>query len=191
MDVKPKRRRRRPNQNKSIEAMARSAMVDAALSARKLATVQRAVQLLEEVRAMLVAEGFEATQLGPMQMVTSPLMQPIDNWRAAQQSPAAIVNPCIECGRAGTWLAPSTKQWFCRHHEELGKMRYADDTRTQTSPTLRVVQTQATAQRAVVQPPPPEMVETVVDSTPALQEKAPPADALREEMDRLMNGGKP
>jgi len=75
------------------------------MEAIKVATLQLVASKLEELRRLLLANGVEGSPLLP---VAGPLSSPVP------PPPPRVLNPCVLCGRAGSYqMRFGSRGWYC------------------------------------------------------------------------------
>lgn len=105
-------RKRRKLVKSKIRARANEQVKQAAVEARKVATLEYVAEQIEELVSLLRAEGFKPSRretVGQLTGVAAPIA-------------SVVKNPCALCGREGVVMNETKTGWLCQTHGqyELG-----------------------------------------------------------------------
>ena len=155
---KRRRRRRMTSLNAEIRQSAKQIHAQGMAEAMRAATLMVCTKKLEEIRLILVANGFGN---GPPLSRDSPSLavSPLPSPPATSQQPPAVKNPCVHCGREGVYRTRPNQwnkvgSWYCRTHMVLAGQIEAEDRMDRVLPVAAAVATPEPVQ-PVVQPPQP------------------------------------
>jgi len=128
---KRRRRRRMTSLNAEIRQSAKQIHAQGMAEAMRAATLMVCTKKLEEIRLILVANGFGN---GPPLSRDSPSLavSSLPSPPATSQQPPVVKNPCVHCGREGVYRTRPNQwnksgSWFCRVHMSLGAGVEAED----------------------------------------------------------------